>query len=91
MNHVCEICKGEGMVMAKDADRRFTAQFCSCAAGQKRKHNWIAYEDRVLKAARSRRAKPERGYSASDYKGGAAGNGERWPGEDEEEQEEVGF
>ena len=80
---MCDLCHGDGMILKDN-----TAVFCACADGQRRKRLWHEAGERVkleVEKDRRRRARAykdmPKAYSA-DYKADAAGNGERWPGEE---------
>jgi hypothetical protein len=83
MNHACDLCNDEGISMHIDGKRK-VARFCTCAIGRRRQLAYTAYQERVKATGRLRQGKRERTdrRMVKDYKSEAAGNGERWPGEE---------
>ncbi len=55
-------------------------KFCDCPVGQRRREAWEHRNALVLAEAECRRRRVEK--KIRDFKNEAAGNGERWPGEE---------
>lgn len=84
--YTCNLCEDEGITIRLDGTRR-VAVFCSCAKGQRRQRLYDAHQAEIKAKAQGREDRLVRKHTKTctpDYKAAAAGNGERWPGEDNE-------
>lgn len=73
---MCDLCD-DGLILKDN-----TAVFCDCPRGRERKRNWESAGARVMAEAEKDRRQRARKVERHDYKAEAAGNGERWPGEE---------
>jgi len=79
---LCPTCEDKGKYIDKNNDQIF----CSCAIGKRCERLWIQGNERRELEAKSYQQRRARKFKrlVHDYKTKAAGNGERWPGEDNE-------
>ena len=79
---ICPLCEDKWKYIDKNNDQIF----CSCAIGKRCERLWIQGNERRELEAKSYQQRRERKFKrlVHDYKTKAAGNGERWPGEDNE-------
>ena len=77
---LCPTCEDKGKYIDKNNDQIF----CSCAIGKRCERLWIQGNKRRELEAKSYQQRRARKFKrlVHDYKTKAAGNGERWPGED---------
>lgn len=74
----CEMCKGKGVYFENNGAQGIL-RFCSCRAGERRRRDWEAYDERVKVEAERRRRRTKK--KMEDFKAMAAGD--REPGDDD--------
>ena len=76
MNHVCEICHGDGRYLHYHPETRtYDAVFCRCPEGQRRRSAWILAGEIGREEARKNQARRLRKVKRHDYKAEAGGEG----------------